>query len=111
MFTDLYLKTTDPRKKLTQWLDPSILVPIFVSVLFHTIAYTGFCNLVSFIFFSRLLNPTVNVRLVVSLLCIMCVGFVARYYHVQEVYRAYHGNMEKTRQHLDRQYVTWIFLS
>jgi hypothetical protein len=41
----------------------------------------------------------------------MFFGFFARFFHVKEVYRAYHKNMEKTRTHLDKLYIGWIFIS
>jgi len=41
----------------------------------------------------------------------MFFGFFARFLHVKEIYRAYDSNLEKTRNHLDRLYIGWIFIS
>jgi hypothetical protein len=41
----------------------------------------------------------------------MFFGFFARFLHVKEVYRAYGNDMEKTREHVDKLYIGWIFIS
>jgi hypothetical protein len=41
----------------------------------------------------------------------MVFGFIGRFYHVKDVYHAYNENMEKTREYLDKLYITWIFIS
>lgn len=111
MFTELYLQTTDPRLPFSALFRPSIFTKIIISVLFHTIVYTSFTNLVSYIFFGRFLSKTINIRLIIALLIIMFFGFFARFLHVKEIYKAYHYNLEKTRNHLDRLYIGWIFIS
>jgi len=108
MFTQLYLQSTDPLRR-TSMAD---MVPAMVgSIVFHTLLYTAFVNLVSFIFVGKLLSNMVNVRLVVSLVLIMCVGFVARVYHVQDIYRAYNYDSHQARGHIDHRFITWPFLS
>jgi hypothetical protein len=110
MFTDLYLNSTNPKINLNQFMNLNIKNIIF-STIFHTIIYAGFCNLVSFIFFGKFLLNIINIRLIISLLIIMFSGFFARYLHVKEIYKAYNYNLDKTRNHLDRLYIGWIFIS
>jgi len=107
MFTDLYLKTTNPKLTLSEFLR----IHILFSVVFHTIIYTLFFNLFHYIFFGKALSKIINIRIVVSLLIIMYTGFWGRFLHVKEIYKAYNYDLEKTRQHLDKLYVTWIFIS
>jgi uncharacterized protein YneF (UPF0154 family) len=57
------------------------------------------------------LTNAVNMRLLISLLLIMFFGFLGRFLHVKEVYKAYGGNMRLTREHLDKLYIGWIFIS
>ena len=111
MFTKLYLDTTNPKLHFSQLFEPKIFIPLIISTIFHTIIYASFCNLVSYIFFNKILSPQVNKKLFVSLLLIMFFGFFARFYHVKEIYKAYNGDMEKTRNHLDKFFITWIFIS
>lgn len=111
MFTELYLDTTDPTLKFSQLFKSKILFPMIFSILFHTIIYSAFCNMVSYIFFNRVLSNQVNKRLIMFLIPIMIFGFIGRFFHVKEIYRAYNGDMKKTRNHLDRLYISWIFIS
>jgi hypothetical protein len=111
MFTKLYLDTTNPKLRFYQLYQQPILIPMILSIVFHTIIYTLFVNLVSYIFLGKILSNTVNTRLVISLLFIMVFGFIGRFYHVKDVYQAYNENTEKTRDYLDKLYVTWIFIS
>ena len=110
MFTKLYLDTTDPKMKLYDFLDMKILLPMIVSILFHTMVYVLFCNMVSYIFFNKFLSNEINMRFIGCLIPFMCVGFIGRYYHVKDVYNAYQDPI-KTRNHLDKFFITWIFLS
>ena len=109
MFTELYLKTTDPTVSLLNVLKQNVGM-IILSVLFHTIIYTVTFNLASFIFTGKMLSQTINARLIASFLLIMFFGYIGRYYHVKDIYNAYSKNMEKTRTHLDKLYITWIFI-
>jgi len=111
MLTELYLKTTNPKTKFSELLKPHILFSIIISVVFHTIIYISFVNIVSYIFLGKLLEKIVNIRLLIFLLFTMFFGFFARFFHVKEIYKAYNYNMEKTRKHLDKLYITWIFIS
>ena len=111
IFTGLYLKTTNPNLTLSHFLNPKLQFRIVLSDIFHTTIYTLFCNLVSYIFFGKLLSKSINIRLVVSLLIIMFLGFFARFLHVKEIYKAYNYNLDKTRTHLDKLYISWIFIS
>jgi Ca2+/Na+ antiporter len=109
MFTELYLRSTDPEISLNELLKENI-VAIIISVIFHTIVYLGFANLVSFVFINRGLSYRINIRLTVVLLLIMFFGYIARYYHVQDIYRAYNYDKTLTRTHLDKLYIGWIFI-
>jgi hypothetical protein len=111
MFTDLYLQTTNPKLNFSQLFNTTIFSNILISVLFHTVIYASFFNLVSFIFVGKILSKAVNIRLITSLLLIMFTGFFARFLHVKEVYKSYGYDLEKTRNHLDKLYIGWIFIS
>lgn len=111
LFTKLYLDTTNPKTKIKELLRPPILVPMMFSIIFHTVLYILFCNMVSFIFWDKMLSAKINKKLVVFLVPIMIFGFIGRFFHVKEIYRAYGNNMDKTREHLDKLYIGWIFLS
>lgn len=111
MFTKLYLDTTNPTTHFYKLFQLNIFFPMVVSILFHTLIYTSFCNMVSYIFLNNVLSYQVNKKLVFFLLLIMFFGFIARFYHVKEIYATYNGNMMKTRNHLDKLYISWIFIS
>ena len=111
MFTKLYLETTNPKLNFYQLFLPTIFVPMLFSVLFHTIIYVAFCNMVSYIFLNKMLSSEINKKLILSLILIMVFGFIARFIHVKDVYSAYNGDMVKTRNHLDKLYISWIFIS
>ena len=111
MLTDLYLQTTNPKLDFGELFNANIFPQIVASVLFHTLVYSLLLNLASYTFFGKLLSYAVNIRLVSALLVVMFFGFFARFYHVKEIYKAYKGDMTKTRAHLDKLYIGWIFLS
>ena len=111
MFTKLYLDTTNPQLKFHQLFLPSIFAPLLFSTLFHTIIYALFCNIVSYIFFNKILTNQINTRLVIALILIMFFGFFARFIHVKDVHNAYNGDIVKARNHLDKLYISWIFIS
>ena len=106
-FTELYLDTTDPNKLITN----DIIMRVGVSIIFHTIVYAVFLNLVSYIFTGSGLSKEVNTRLIIFLLLVMTFGFIGRYYHVKDIYNAYNKDEVKTRNHLDKLYITWLFIS
>jgi hypothetical protein len=110
MFTDLYLSTTNPKLSLSEIISQNS-IPLVVSILFHTIVYMLFVNLVSYIFFGKLLSMKINNRLFVVLFVIMTFGYIARFYHVKDVYQAYNKDMIKTRNHLDKLFISWIFIA
>ena len=111
MFTKLYLDTTNPKLQFSQLFHSSIFVPIIISIIFHTIIYSLFCNMTSYIFFGKVLSNIINKRLLLLLIPIMFFGFFARFYHVKDIYKAYNGDMTKTRTHLDKLYISWLFIS
>jgi hypothetical protein len=111
MFTKLYLDTTNPKLTFYQLFQSPILFPMIASISIHTIIYVLFCNMVSYIFYNRILSNQINKRLLLCLLPIMFFGFIARFIHVKDIYTAYNGDMIKTRNHLDKLYISWIFIS
>lgn len=110
MFTKLYLSTTNPNQSFSKMLSQNIH-GILISTVFHTVAYLLFVNAVSYAFLGRLLPIKINKRLAVVLLLIMFFGYMARFYHVKEVYNAYRQNAVNTRNHLDKLYITWLFIA
>ena len=110
MFTKLYLDTTNPKLTISEFLGPEILGPIIISIIVHTIFYTLFCNMISWIFFGSILSNKINIRLLVCLVPIMMFGFIGRFIHVKEIDKAY-GNTEKIREYTDKHYISWVFLS
>jgi hypothetical protein len=111
MFIETYLQTTDPKLPFSEFIRAPILTNILISVVFHTIVYGSFVNLLSFIFTGKVLSMPINYRLLLSLLFIMVFGFVARFLHVKEIYKAYNNDLDKTRSHLDKLFISWIFIS
>jgi len=109
MFTDLYLHTTDPRISLEQMVRENLGL-LVLSIIFHTILYSSFLNLVSFIFFGKILSSIINIRLIIALLLIMSLGYIGRFYHIKEIYNAYGKNLEKTRAHIDQFFISWVFI-
>ena len=75
------------------------------SVLFHTILYVLSFNMASYVLLGDTLSSDVNIRLSIFLVVVMSFGFVARFYRVKEIYK-YEG-----KDHVDRAYITWFFLS
>jgi len=111
MLTKLYLDTTNPTLGFSHLFGPKILGPMVFSVVLHTAIYALFCNMISWIFFGSILSKVVNKRLLTSLLAIMTFGFFGRFFHVKEIYSGYGRDAEKTREYIDKHYVSWVFLS
>ena len=109
MFTDLYFKTTDPKMCFPRFIKEN-LGGITLSILFHTLVYVLFLNLVSYIFLNKPLTTKINIKLVISLFVIMILGYIARFYQVKDIYAKYNKDLEQTRKHTDKSYVTWVFL-
>jgi hypothetical protein len=108
MFTKLYLSSTNPELSLTDFISQNS-GPIFISVVFHTIVYVVFTNVVWFIFTGSLLSVKINQRLLIFLTTVMLFGYLARFYHVKEIYHAY-KDADLTRKHVDQLYIGWIFI-
>ena len=109
MFTKLYLATTNPHETLSHMICHNYYA-IIRSVLFHTIVYTIFLNLASFIFIGKMLSTKINSRLIMIFIMIMTLGYIGRFYHVKEIYDTYKDD-KKTREHLDKLYISWIFIA
>ena len=110
MFTKLYLATTNPTQSFSQMLSQNMR-GILLSTVFHTAAYLLFVNAVHYAFLGRLLPVSVSKRLAAVLSLIMFFGYMARFYHVKDVYNAYHQHAINTRNHLDKLYITWLFIA
>lgn len=111
MLTELYLQTTNPKLTLGQFFSASILSGVFASAVFHAIIYSAFLNAANYVFLGTPLGLAVNARLFVMLLIIMSVGYLARFFHVKDIYRAYNRDEEATRKHLNKLYISWIFIA
>jgi hypothetical protein len=109
MFTELYLHSTDPTICLERMIRENSGL-LILSILFHTIIYSSFINLVSFIFLGKILSTMINIRLVIALLIIMSFGYIGRFYHVKDIYKAYGENIEKAREHIDKFFISWVFI-
>lgn len=110
MFTKLYLDSTNPKLTLSQLFSENIR-PIIMSVVFHTLVYALFFNMASYIFMGSFLSSRTNMRMIIALALIMFFGYIGRFYHVKDIYNAYNGDMEKVRNHLDKLYITWVFVA
>jgi hypothetical protein len=110
MFTKLFLETTNPNLSWVKFFSVQIFSMIILSVIFHTILYTSFCNIVSFIFYGRALSKTINIRLIISLLFIMFFGYIGRLMHVKQVYNDFNKNNDKTKNYVQQHYNSWIFI-
>lgn len=111
MLTKLYLDTTNPELTISQFFSYEIFSPMIYSLLFHTVIYMSFLNAVNYIFTQRILSSEVNLMIFVFLIIFMFFGFIARFHHVKEIYSAYNKDVEKTREHLDKLYISWLFIS
>jgi hypothetical protein len=111
MLTQLFLDTTDPNLRFIELFSPNIFVPLLFSVVFHTLIYTFGLNLTYYIFSNKILSNQINTKLITSLLIIMFLGFFARFFHVKDIYNAYNQDIEKTRNHLNQLFISWIFIS
>jgi uncharacterized membrane protein (DUF485 family) len=110
MFTEAFLVTTDPNVTLSQVWHSPVLVNIVAAIVFHLVIYTAFFNLASAIFTGKLLSAAINQRIVLALLVIMTGGYLARIYHVKDIYRAYRGDTARAREHVNKLFISWIFI-
>ena len=110
MFTDVFLTTTNPKLTIDQFFQSKIISKIGLSIIFHTVRYTAFFNVISYIFFGKVLSNRINQRLMISALLIMTFGYLARFYHVKEIYNAYNHDEKRTREHINHLFITWLFV-
>ena len=110
MFTEVFLITTDPNVSYSKLFQLHVISQIVLSILFHTLIYIGFANTISYIFLGRVLSNTTNRRLLISLILIMTGGYVARMYHVQDIYTAYNKDVVKAREHINKLFISWVFI-
>jgi hypothetical protein len=110
MFTKLYLDTTNPKITWKEIIHTNIWLMIIFSILFHTICYSIFINIVYFIFSGKFLSNIINIRLVNVLMLIMFLGYIGRLIHVKDMYQTFHHNENITRDFTNQAYNTCIFL-
>jgi hypothetical protein len=110
MFTSLFLETTDPRLSWKKFFGLKIFFMIIISIIFHTILYTLFCNIVSYVFYGNILSKNINIRLIICLLAIMFFGYIGRLLHVKEAYNDFNHNYDKTKNYVQPHYNSWIFI-
>jgi len=110
MFTKLYLDTTNPKITWKEIIQTNIWVMIIISILFHTVVYSIFINVVYFIFSGKRLSNIINIRLVIVLLLIMFFGYIGRIMRVKDIYETFHHNEKVTREFTNQIYNTFIFL-
>lgn len=110
MFTKLFLETTDPNLTWKKFFGLNIFSMIIVSIIFHTILYTLFCNVVSYIFYGKILSKNINIRLISCLILIMFFGYIGRLWHVKKAYSDFNYNSEKTKNYVQLHYNSWVFI-
>jgi hypothetical protein len=110
MFTDLYLRTTDPDFRVVQFLEPRVFCMAVLSIALHTVGYVLFINLIYYCFTERFLNAKINMRLIILLVVIMFAGYIGRVLHIKDVYSGYKYDKEKTTIHVNQHYNSWIFI-
>lgn len=110
MFTELYLKTTNPEFRLVDFARSDVIFPVIMSVLIHTIIYLIFINLGYFIFMNHFLSNSMNLRGFSILSIIMILGYIGRVLHVKDIHKAYGNKHEKAMKHVNQHYNSWIFL-
>jgi hypothetical protein len=110
MFTDLYLRTTDPEFRLLQFLEPRLFFMTMLSIILHIVGYVFFVNLMYYCFTERFLDAKISVRLISALVVIMFTGYIGRVLHIKDVYSGYNYDKEKTRIHVNQHYNSWIFI-
>ena len=110
MFTKLYLETTDPNLSWENFFGLNIFSMIIISILFHTILYTLFLNMISYIFYEKMLSKNINIRLIVSFLLIMFFGYIGRLLHVKEAYNGFNYDYDKTQKYVQAHYNSWVFI-
>ena len=110
MSTKLFLETTNPKLTWNEVVKKNLLFSIFLSIILNTTVYTIIFNLASYVFLGKILSNIINIRLITVLVIIMIFGYIGRNMHAKEVYRAFHGDEQKSRDFLNQHYNSWIFL-
>ena len=111
MLTNIYLQTTNPNLKIQELFTTKLFYDILFSIFLHILIYTFFCNIIYYIFYGYILNYIINFRLIISLFIIMFFGYIGRVLYVKDIYYTYNKNINKTREHIDKFFISWIFLS
>lgn len=104
MFTKLYLDTTQPGQ------EPSSLLRdqrIYASAFVHTMIYMVLIAMISSVFSVKKID---YINLFVVSMIIQIIGYPARAWHVNEIYKSYGENQEAAREHVDKHYISWVFI-
>jgi hypothetical protein len=110
MSTKLFLETTNPKLTWNDVIKKNLIFSIFLSIILNTTVYTIILNLISYVFLGKILSNKINIRLIMVLIIIMIFGYIGRNMHSREVYRAFNGDDNLTRNFLNQHYNSWIFL-
>ena len=104
MFTNLYIDTTQPDQ------DPTLLLRdqrIYISAFVHTMIYIFIIAMIASIFSVKKIDYT---KLFVFSMLIQIIGYPARAWHVNQIYEAYGEDQKSAREHIDKQYISWVFI-
>lgn len=110
MFANLFSLTTNPLLSWKEFFTLHIWTMIITSVVFHTIIYVLFCNIISYVFYGKILSNAINIRLIVVLSLIMLFGYIGRFIHVKDVFNDFNKDDEKTNYFVQQHYNSWIFI-
>ena len=110
MSTKLFLETTNPKLTWNDVVKKNLIFYIFLSIILNTTVYTIIFNLTSYVFLGKILNNKINIRLIMVLIIIMIFGYIGRNMHAKEVYRAFNGDDNLTKNFLNQHYNSWVFL-
>ena len=104
MFTKLYLDTTQPGQNPRKLLQDQ---RVYTSALVHTVFYMVLVVVIASVFKIKKIDM---LNLFILSMTIQVLGYPARAWHVNEIYKTYGDNFEAARAHIDKQYITWFFI-
>jgi len=110
MFTEVFIQTTNPNFKITDFLQPNIAFKTFISIITHAIIYTFTFNLGYYCIKNKFFNYDVNKRFLFVLILFMIFGYIGRVLHIKDVYKGFNYNLDKTSSYVNQHYNSWIFI-
>jgi len=78
--------------------------------MFHTVMYLLVAEIISFVFYGKLLPQSTAVKFLAMVGGLQILGYAARVEHVKRIYETYGDDYEAARSHVDKQYITWFFI-